>query len=89
MQLLGWVLVALAVAQLVPAGCAIWWGEPPLPYLASAIAAGVTGLPVALGSEPIARQLGDEVSRLTRDVMDLVDGKRGRKRKRNRSEEEE
>lgn len=56
-QLLGWVLVALAVAQLVPAGCAIWWGEPPLPYLASAIAAGVTGLPVALGSEPIDRQI--------------------------------
>ncbi len=56
-QLLGWVLVALAVAQLVPAGCAIWWGEPSLPYLASAIAAGVTGLPVALASQPMHQQI--------------------------------
>jgi trk system potassium uptake protein TrkH len=56
-QLLGWVLVALAVAQLVPAGCAIWWGEPSLPYFASAIAAGVTGLPVALASQPTHQQI--------------------------------
>jgi trk system potassium uptake protein TrkH len=56
-QLLGWVLVALAVAQLVPAGCAVWWGEPSLPYLASAIAAGVTGLPVALASQPTRQQI--------------------------------
>lgn len=56
-QLLGWVLVALAVAQLVPAGCAIWWGEPSLPYLASAIAAGVTGLSVALASQPTHNQI--------------------------------
>ncbi|MFK7988652.1 MAG: hypothetical protein AB8I08_21715 [Sandaracinaceae bacterium] len=41
-------------------------------------------------AEPLARQLGDEVGRLTRDVMNLVDGKRGRKRKRaGRSDEEE
>lgn len=41
-------------------------------------------------AEPLARQLGDEVGRLTRDVMNLVDGKRGRKRKRaGRGDEEE
>ncbi len=56
-QVLGWVLVALAVAQLVPAGCAVWWGEPALPYLASAIAAGVTGLPVVFASRPTHQQI--------------------------------
>jgi trk system potassium uptake protein TrkH len=52
MQLLGWLLVALAVAQLIPAVASWAWGEPALPYLASAIAAGVFGLPLALGIHP-------------------------------------
>ena len=41
-------------------------------------------------AEPIARQLTDEVGRLTRDVMSLVDGRRGKGKKRPaRTDEEE
>jgi len=50
-QLLGWALVALAIAQLIPSACAVFWGEPVLPYLASAIVAAVIGLPVAISSQ--------------------------------------
>ena len=52
MQMLGWLLVALAAAQLIPAAASVVWGEPVFPYLASAIAAAVFGLPIALGSQP-------------------------------------
>jgi trk system potassium uptake protein TrkH len=52
MQMLGWLLVALAAAQLVPAAASLVWGEPILPFLASAIAAAVFGLPIALSSQP-------------------------------------
>lgn len=50
--MLGWLLVVLAAAQLIPAAASLVWGEPVLPYLASAIAAAVFGLPIALGSQP-------------------------------------
>jgi len=57
MQMLGWLLVALAAAQLIPAAASLVWGEPVLPYLASAIAAAVFGLPIALSSQPTHDQL--------------------------------
>lgn len=55
--MLGWLLVALAAAQLIPAAASLVWGEPVLPYLASAIAAAVFGLPIALSSQPTHDQL--------------------------------
>jgi trk system potassium uptake protein TrkH len=57
MQMLGWLLVALAAAQLIPCAASLLWGEPVLPYLASAIAAAVFGLPIALGSQPTHDQI--------------------------------
>jgi trk system potassium uptake protein TrkH len=52
LQLLGWLLVAIAAAQLIPAAASLIWGEPALPFFASAIAAAVPGLLIALGSQP-------------------------------------
>jgi trk system potassium uptake protein TrkH len=52
MQLLGWLLVGLAGAQLIPAAASAVWGEPSLPFLASAIASAVFGLPLAFGLTP-------------------------------------
>lgn len=55
-QLLGWILVGLGAAQLVPVATALLLGESSLPYLASAIVAAVCGLPVALGIPPPAQR---------------------------------
>ena len=51
-QLLGRLLIALGVAQLVPALAAALFGEPVLPYAASAIAAAVFGASFSYGSRP-------------------------------------
>jgi trk system potassium uptake protein TrkH len=50
--MLGWLLVVIAVAQLIPAAGSLIWGEPALPFLASAIAAAVPGLLIASASQP-------------------------------------
>jgi len=56
-NVLGWLLVGLAAIQLVPLVAALGFGEPALPYAASAIAACVVGLAMALGSHPTDRRL--------------------------------
>jgi len=56
-NVLGWLLVGLAAFQLVPIAAAFSFGEPVLPYAASAIAACVVGLAMALGSHPTDRRL--------------------------------
>lgn len=53
LQILGWLLVVIAAAQLIPAAGSLVWGEPTLPFLASAIAAAVPGLLIARASQPI------------------------------------
>jgi trk system potassium uptake protein TrkH len=52
LQILGWLLVVIAAAQLIPAAGSLVWGEPTLPFLASAIAAAVPGLLIARASQP-------------------------------------
>ncbi len=52
LQILGWLLVVIAAAQLIPAAASLIWGEPALPFLASAIAAAVPGLLIACASQP-------------------------------------
>jgi len=52
LELLGWLLVVIAAAQLIPAGASLVWGEPALPFFASAIAAAVPGLLIASASQP-------------------------------------
>jgi len=52
LQILGWLLVVIAAAQLIPAAGSLIWGEPALPFLASAIAAAVPGLLIAVASQP-------------------------------------
>jgi len=52
LQILGWLLVVIAAAQLIPAAGSLVWGEPALPFLASAIAAAVPGLLIAFASQP-------------------------------------
>ncbi|MCH8083177.1 MAG: TrkH family potassium uptake protein, partial [Myxococcales bacterium] len=52
LEILGWLLVVIAAAQLIPAAGSLVWGEPALPFLASAIAAAVPGLLIAFASQP-------------------------------------
>ena len=52
LQILGWLLVVIAAAQLIPAAGSLIWGEPALPFLASAIAAAVPGVLIACASQP-------------------------------------
>ncbi len=56
-NVLGWLLVGLAAIQLAPLAAAFGFGEPVLPYAASAIAACVVGLAMALGSHPDHRRM--------------------------------
>jgi len=56
-NVLGWLLVGIAGIQLVPLAAAFGFGEPALPYAASAIAACVVGLAMALGSHSTDRRL--------------------------------
>ncbi len=57
LQILGWLLVALAIAQLIPAAGSLVWGEPALPFIASAIAAAVPGLAIVRTSRPLHDRL--------------------------------
>ncbi len=54
---LGWLLIALSAVQLVPIGAALLYGEPVLPYLATAVAGLVCGLPIAIGVRPADLQM--------------------------------
>jgi trk system potassium uptake protein TrkH len=54
---LGWLLIALGAVQLVPVVAALVFGEPVLPYLASALAALVCGVPIVLGVRPADLQM--------------------------------
>jgi len=56
-NVLGWLLVGVAAIQLVPIAAALGFGEPALPYAASAIAACVVGLALALGSKTSDRRM--------------------------------
>lgn len=47
---LGWLLVGLGAVQLVPGVAALFFGEPALPYLASAAASGIAGGSIALST---------------------------------------
>jgi trk system potassium uptake protein TrkH len=68
MQMLGWLLVGMACAQLVVVVASLAWGESSFPYLASAIAASVFGFPLALGSQP------DDTRIRTRDGFVVASG---------------
>jgi trk system potassium uptake protein TrkH len=57
LQILGWMLVGLAVLQGLPAAMASLYGESALPYLFSAATAGVYGLAVALAVRPDNRRM--------------------------------
>jgi len=54
---LGWMLIGLGAVQLAPFGAALLFGEPTLPYAASAIAAFVFGLSIVVGTKPENRRL--------------------------------
>ena len=54
---LGWVLVGLAAVEIVPLAAALVFGEPILPYAASALAAAAFGLPIALSAQPRNRRM--------------------------------
>ncbi len=54
---LGWLLIALSAVQAVPVFAAWVFGEPVLPYLASALAALACGLPIVLGVRPADFQM--------------------------------
>jgi len=56
-NLLGWLLIGLGVVQLVPVAAALPFGDPVLPYAASAVVALAFGLPVALATRPSDRRL--------------------------------
>jgi trk system potassium uptake protein TrkH len=56
-QILGWLLVGLAGFECIPIACALAYGEPVLPYGASAAAALAYGLTVALGVRPKERRM--------------------------------
>jgi trk system potassium uptake protein TrkH len=56
-QILGWLLVGLGVFHLVPIAGALFYGEPVLPYVGSAAAAVIYGLPVARTVNPVDRRL--------------------------------
>ncbi|HXV37426.1 MAG TPA: TrkH family potassium uptake protein, partial [Myxococcota bacterium] len=56
-NVLGWLLVGLAAVQVAPLAAALYFGESPLPYAASAIAAAVCGFAIVLGSTPTDRRL--------------------------------
>jgi trk system potassium uptake protein TrkH len=47
-KILGWLLLGMSAIQLVPIGAALVFGEPVLPYAASAISALVCGLPIVI-----------------------------------------
>jgi trk system potassium uptake protein TrkH len=57
LQILGWLLVGLAGFECIPILGALVFGEPVLPYTASAAAALVYGLPVALSLRPRNRRM--------------------------------
>jgi trk system potassium uptake protein TrkH len=57
LEILGWLLVGLAGFECVPIACALAYGEPVLPYVASAAAASVYGLTVALAVRPKDRRM--------------------------------
>jgi trk system potassium uptake protein TrkH len=56
-NLLGWLLIGLGVVQGVPIIAALAFGEPVLPFAASAVAALAFGLPVALSTRPNDRRM--------------------------------
>ncbi len=57
MQILGWLLVGLGAVQLLPASVALLYGEPAVPYVASACVAVVFGLPLGLSGRTPDRRL--------------------------------
>jgi trk system potassium uptake protein TrkH len=52
MQILGWLLIVIAAAQLIPAAGSLIWGESALPFFASATAAAVLGLAIVFSGQP-------------------------------------
>jgi trk system potassium uptake protein TrkH len=56
-NLIGWLLIGLGIVQLVPISAALVFGEPVLPYAASAVAALAFGLPVTLATRPTDRRM--------------------------------
>ena len=56
-NLLGWLLFGLGVVQLLPVATALLFGEPVLPYAASAACALLVGLPIGLGVKPTSRRI--------------------------------
>jgi trk system potassium uptake protein TrkH len=56
-NLLGWLLIGLGVVQVVPIVAALAFGEPVLPYAASAVAALAFGLAIALSTQPTDRRI--------------------------------
>lgn len=57
LEIWGWLLVGLGVFTGLPVATAVWFGEPVLPYVASAAIAFFFGLPVALSTRTPDRRL--------------------------------
>ena len=56
-NLLGWLLIGLGIVHVVPIVAALAFGEPVLPYAASAVAALAFGLAIALSMRPTNRRM--------------------------------
>jgi len=56
-NLLGWLLIGLGIVQVAPIAAALAFGEPVLPYAASAVAALAFGLSVTLATRPADRRM--------------------------------
>jgi len=56
-NLLSWLLIGLGIVQLVPVFAALVFGEPVLPYAASAVTALAVGFPIALSTRPRDRRM--------------------------------
>jgi len=54
---LGWMLIALSAVQSAPIVAALLFGEPVLPYLATALAGLVCGVPIVVGVRPSDLQM--------------------------------
>jgi trk system potassium uptake protein TrkH len=52
LKILGWLLVGMGAVQAAPLLAALWFGEPLLPFTASATAVLAFGLSLALMSQP-------------------------------------
>jgi trk system potassium uptake protein TrkH len=56
-HLLGWLLIGVGIVHAVPIAAALAFGEPVLPYAASAVAALAFGFPITLSTRPTGQRM--------------------------------